>query len=347
MTPGIDGGIDSVWFTDVMIDSESYWTKGLFLNNIGGVYLVNTSILNNNNVIAEQTPGIYGVHIISSIPGENVIRGLHLSNCYIQRFYNCIYQDLVGGAGIESLYVENTELLGYVGYNCVGGQAIGFVNCHFDTVSSSMYIQSGAVIRVTGCDLRGTRTTATTDPTIFVGSGFGHGTWVGNFIQANNMADSVVTINGGSDLVFEGNQIMGSPGSYGFKILGTSNNCTTTNNVFTPSIVVNKQYFVASSTTNIIAYPTQPTQYSVSYTTPALTGGSPIETFNIPLPTNRFLSKPSVVNITSQNSDSMMYTYQYNNVGTTATNLTVTVRDVTGVNIVPGSSLKISLIAIQ
>lgn len=233
----IVGGDDKLHLTNVLIHTYSYWRKALFLNRSGGVYIVNSSFINNNNGTAETTPGVYGIHVLNDLAGHNIIRAVHAVNFYIQRFYRCIYVECLAAANaVESIYVANTELLGDYGVYLEGEiGAVSFVNTHFDTITQAFYAPETSVIRVCGCDIRCGRNNVLSSPIIQVGNSANNmgqqTTWVGNNVIGLNTV--MMSIDGCAGHIVQGNNFLGGSSNTGIRVRNNAFGVTVSgNNIF-------------------------------------------------------------------------------------------------------------------
>ena len=169
--PGVLGGEDSLYISNVFIncDSNFYWKKALFMNRSAGVYISNSSFVNGNSGVAQSTPGVIGIHVLNDLVGHNIIRALHISNTYIQRFYENIKLENSAGNNIESVYIVNAELLGSKGIVGTGAtHAISIISTHFDQIISAIDLPFGANVRIESCDIRSGYTS--TEPLVSIGS---------------------------------------------------------------------------------------------------------------------------------------------------------------------------------
>jgi hypothetical protein len=106
------GGLDILFIENVIIEciGSGYWTKALHIRNVGGVYCNNFSIRNLNSTVPQANTATKGIHVECTEAALFVIRALHISNFYLQRFYRGIHFDASGGS-IESFYIDNYEIL--------------------------------------------------------------------------------------------------------------------------------------------------------------------------------------------------------------------------------------------
>lgn len=159
-TTGVIGGVDSLHIRNVICESTDpgYWTIGLHTINIGGVYVSDTTFRNDNDSVAQNDLATRGVFIENNKAGINVIRALHMTNFYIQRFQRAVLCDAVNT--IESVYIDRGEFVGHaVGFYVSGAGSVGAINLsaiHMDSIQFSVFIESTAnLMRIVGCDLRG------------------------------------------------------------------------------------------------------------------------------------------------------------------------------------------------
>lgn len=250
---------DRLRLVNVEIQSNSYWGKGLFLNRANGVYMVNTSIVNNNNFTAEATSGVYGIHVLNDLNGLSLWRTLEAVNCYVQRFNRCVFLENTGvGSVIESCYILNTELLGQQGLVSDNADAITISGCHIDATEKAVSFPNVNVGRVINCHIsQRPGSTFTTGPFIDLGNqnfpttNKGQAMVLGfNFIQADTA--TIVSVDGGRYVVVSGNNIYGNaannsvgvevgPNSVGVTVYGNNfANCPTPtqNNATSPSVAV-------------------------------------------------------------------------------------------------------------
>ena len=139
--------------------TQSWFERGLYIHNIGGV-VANNLVISSFNVITEERSGTEGVTILNELAGHSVIRTFICTNIYIQRYNCCVkVQQRNSATNIESIYIVQGELVGYRGFEFDHGQATHLAGLHMDMQEIAYQNNcTGGINRIVGCDIRGGRT---------------------------------------------------------------------------------------------------------------------------------------------------------------------------------------------
>jgi hypothetical protein len=317
---------------------DGYWTYGIHIINIGGIYITNSSIRNGRSDAQKDTQ-TSGILIENTSPNFYMIRSLFASNFYINRFYkgiairsNCGEETL---NRVESCFIENFEIVGvkyglyFDGYsnNVSEISTIKISNGHIDTNRYGIYGSEN--VKVNLMNIRGLEIWRTSNGDVLE-DGAGIALYAGeSTVITNTLFIRQETFNGTEDIGI----IIG--GIYwrciiescifrdillGWNIKDNAERCLVNNNKY--DYVSQRGNITSSSHTHA----TPDLSYEINQTF-TLTGGNQEETINISIPSSIFIEKPQFIVSSISNSG---YTLHYNDTDSTNTNLVLKVFNTQG-----------------
>ena len=232
------GGTDYLVMNNVKIMNEvtsdatqARFKRGLHILNAGGVILDNV-VISSYSGIVEDEMGTIGIEIANAKPGHSMIRTLHATNLYIQRFHTAVKVTNTSGQNIESIYISQGEIVATDGIVLMAGHATYVAGMHMDCKGLAYYNTSnGGPHRLIGNDMRGGRTGTEgyTDYSIKLNANWT--TMTGNVLLSQMPSQGVISvgqIQGCTGVSITGNVIVGKgdPNYKALRVYSGANNVT-------------------------------------------------------------------------------------------------------------------------
>ena len=347
-------------------DPARNWIKGIVVDKVRFVRFDNCR-LSNGHVGRTAASTTYGISITSTTSQANIayvgtgnwITGFNYglySAGWIEGIYwfggeiwGCdwpVYADRTGATFAGAFRFDSVHMSGGNDvFTAIYAAAVGVSNCDFYRGSATGTPASTNVLSLVNCQSCQVTGNKIEDA----------------YIAANSTG---VLISSSKDVSVSGNTIRNINGS-GVKLTGTVDLVNVGANTFYgDAVAMSIGVQSASATTNcyvgINSYenvgtyvydPTYSIDSAVAFKTSAVvtlgTGTSPAASTNITIPAGYFFAPPRKVVLTSAAWDDLMLSYDFSNGSTTATNLVVIARNVTGTNIPLNFSTRINVIAYQ
>ena len=349
-----------------MHDPSNHWINGVVVDKVRFVRFDNCR-LSNGDTGRSATSSTNGILITSTTSQANIAYtgtgnwitqfnyGLK-STGWIEGIYwfggeiwGCdwpVYIDRTGSTFAGTFRFDSVHMSGGNNvFTAIYSAAVGLTNCDLFRGSASGTPSSTKVLNLVNCESCQITGNKIQDPYSVASS-------------------SGIVVETSNDVSISGNTIRGINGA-GITLIGTVDTVNVNSNTFySDSVAMAVGVYSASSTTNcyvgVNSYknvgtyvydPTYSINSAVVFKTSAVvtlgTGASPVASVSIAVPSGYFFAPPREVCLTSAAWDNLSLSYDFSNASTTATNIVVIARNVTGANIPAGFSTRINVIAYQ
>lgn len=350
-------------------NSSQYWYRGIHLADVRFVRFDNCRLWgkDGNNGSGASAAGI---HITGVMSTGNEMFGFVGTGNWITNWDYGFYAN----ANIEGIYWFGGEIWGCTtpffanrDASLAPAGVARITSCHLNGASHVVQIQNFTAVGISNCDVyHGTDYGTPASSNMLWLTNCSQAQITGNKIEtAFSVPTNGVVLGGCAGVTVSGNGIYRIPNNAIFAY-STSRNIMVDGNDIDGLTATTSAGIVFDSTTttstagvnnfrNVTTPITDangsahvsPPQYVMSHVATVGSGTSPVETFSVAIPSDVFSAKPKFVSITPASGNQYIYSYDYGDAATTATNLRITIRDITGTNIPSGGLFRMSILAMQ